>query len=54
MSEALFGLLGTLFGFALGELANLLRTIRQERREARNVRALIRLEIGRNLERIRA
>lgn len=53
MSEALFGLLGTLFGFALGELANLLRTIRQERREARNVRALLRLEIERNLERMR-
>ncbi len=48
-SELLLGFIGTLFGFALSELATYLRTMQQDRKQARNVRAILRLEMQQNL-----
>ena len=53
MIEALFALLGTVIGFVLSEWATTRRENRNEKRQAQTVRALIGLEIERNLSLLR-
>jgi hypothetical protein len=49
MTEALFTILGTFIGFVLSEWAAKRREDRNEKKQAQSVRAIVSLEIDRNL-----
>jgi len=52
MIEAVFAIVGTIIGFALSEIATAIRERRSEKRQAKSVRTLLKLEMTLNLQRL--
>ena len=53
MIEAIFTIVGTIVGFALSELATIIREGRSEKRQSKSVKTIVKLEMELNLQMLR-